>query len=83
MKLNNTTIGVINISLAYTLWGIGPFFYKFLEHLPTFEIVSFRVVWSLFFLVVIVLMSKKINTIKSVSNNSCCYSGFSSFISNI
>ncbi|ASK78989.1 protein RarD [Paraphotobacterium marinum] len=69
MKLNNTTIGVINISLAYTLWGLGPLFYKFLEHLPTFEIVSFRVVWSLFFLLVIILMSKKINTIKSIIYN--------------
>lgn len=69
MKLNNTTIGVINISLAYTLWGLGPLFYKFLEHLPTFEIVSFRVVWSLFFLLVIVLISQKINTIKSIFYN--------------
>jgi len=35
---------------AYTLWGVLPLYFKALGHVPPTEIVSHRIIWSLFFL---------------------------------
>jgi len=43
---------------AYTLWGVLPIYFKLLETLPAMEIVAHRVLWSLPFLAILILLSK-------------------------
>jgi len=40
--------------LAYFVWGFFPVFFKQVKHLPALEVVSHRIVWSLFFLVLLI-----------------------------
>jgi chloramphenicol-sensitive protein RarD len=43
---------------AYALWGILPIYFKTIEVLPAVDIVAHRVIWSLPFLAVLILVSR-------------------------
>lgn len=42
---------------AYVIWGLAPIFFKLLSQIPTYEIIAHRVIWSLFFIIIIVSFS--------------------------
>lgn len=41
--------GILLATTAYTLWGILPFYWKMLDHVPAYEILCHRMLWSLAF----------------------------------
>ncbi|HDP67378.1 MAG TPA: EamA family transporter RarD [Candidatus Marinimicrobia bacterium] len=41
--------GILLAITAYTLWGILPFYWKLLDHVPAYEILCHRMLWSLVF----------------------------------
>lgn len=41
--------GIFFAIAAYTLWGILPFYWKRLDHVPAYEILCHRMLWSLVF----------------------------------
>ena len=43
---------------AYALWGVLPIYFKTIEALPAVDIVAHRVIWSLPFLAVLILVSR-------------------------
>ncbi|HEX6661020.1 MAG TPA: EamA family transporter RarD [Sphingomicrobium sp.] len=43
---------------AYALWGVLPLYFKALRHIPAFDIVAHRVLWSLPFLAALVALAK-------------------------
>ena len=43
---------------AYALWGVLPIYFKIIEALPAVDIVAHRVIWSLPFLAVLILVSR-------------------------
>jgi chloramphenicol-sensitive protein RarD len=47
--------GVIYGVAAYGLWGIFPLYFKAIKDVPTLEVLAHRVIWSLAFLVVLML----------------------------
>ncbi|MFD1064593.1 EamA family transporter RarD [Oceanobacillus locisalsi] len=49
--------GAVITFLAYLLWGIFPIYWKFLEHVPAGEVLAHRIVWSLVFMVFLVLVT--------------------------
>lgn len=44
---------------AYLLWGLLPIYWKLLKQASALEILSHRVIWSLFFLLLLLIVSKK------------------------
>ncbi|MGD9509937.1 MAG: EamA family transporter RarD, partial [Geminicoccaceae bacterium] len=38
--------GLVMAATAFTLWGVYPFYFKALEHVPPLEIVAHRIFWS-------------------------------------
>ena len=50
--------GYIYAILAYFIWGLSPIFWKQLEHLPTMEILTYRIFWSLIFIWSYILIFK-------------------------
>ena len=42
--------GILLAIFAYTLWGLLPIYWKSIQHLPPFEILCHRIVWSFLFL---------------------------------
>ena len=45
--------GVLFGLLAYTWWGLGPLFFKLLQHLPAVTVLAHRVVWSVVFMALV------------------------------
>ncbi len=59
-------IGVISASAAFLIWGFSPIYFKVLRVVPAFEILMHRVVWSLLFLLPLILISGQWNEFKAV-----------------
>ncbi|HBK3326665.1 TPA: EamA family transporter RarD [Vibrio parahaemolyticus] len=53
---NNTRQGVLFALGAYGIWGVAPIYFKLLGDIAPYEILSHRVIWSLFFSVILVLL---------------------------
>ncbi len=54
--------GVILAIGAYFLWGLFPFYWKQLQIVPAKEIVAHRIIWSLVFLCVSLILLKRTST---------------------
>jgi len=54
-KQNEAFAGVLNAVGAFLIWGLCPIYYKALAHVPAFEILLHRMVWSFLFLFPIVI----------------------------
>lgn len=44
--MNEPVKGVLAIIAATIIWGLAPLYYKLLEHIPPFELLSHRTFWS-------------------------------------
>ncbi len=53
------TTGLLIGVLGYLLWGIFPLYFILLDSVPPIEIVAHRIIWSLIFVVIIVLIGKQ------------------------
>lgn len=53
---------------AYAMWGFFPIYWKLLKHVPAIELLSHRIAWSFFFLVIVILISKQWNEFRSLIN---------------
>ena len=54
---------------AYFLWGVLPLYFKAIVHVPALEIVSHRIIWSLFFLGALATLWKKWAPIRAAVTN--------------
>ena len=57
---SNQARGIISAICAYLLWGFLPIYWKLLRQAPALEILSHRVIWSLFFLLVFLIAARKL-----------------------
>ncbi|WP_417897663.1 EamA family transporter RarD [Bacillus haimaensis] len=55
-------LGIAFAALSYMLWGILPLFWKLVDEVPASEILAHRIVWSLVFMVIILLLLKKFSS---------------------
>lgn len=60
MKFQPAVSGTFFGALAYLIWGLSPIYWKELNRVPAFEIITHRIVWSFLFLFLIILASKQI-----------------------
>src|SRR4051794_13815325 len=51
---------------AYALWGVLPIYFKLIEVLPATDIVAHRILWSLPFLAVLILISRGWSKVREV-----------------
>jgi chloramphenicol-sensitive protein RarD len=54
----NSRTGFVLGLAAYALWGVLPIYFKIIEVLPATDIVAHRVVWSIPFLAILILLSR-------------------------
>ncbi|MFO6423133.1 EamA family transporter RarD [Motilimonas sp. KMU-193] len=55
-SLIETRKGIFFALSAYTFWGVAPIYFKALDSVPAYEILSHRVIWSSILLLFIVLL---------------------------
>ena len=53
MDAKQTRQGVLLALAAYFIWGIAPAYFKLIYYVPADEILTHRVIWSFFFMVVL------------------------------
>jgi chloramphenicol-sensitive protein RarD len=54
-----TAAGVLYAGMAFFIWGISPVYWKAMQPVPAFEIVTHRVVWSFAFLIGLTLIQHR------------------------
>ncbi|KYG29303.1 EamA family transporter RarD [Alkalihalobacillus trypoxylicola] len=52
-------IGIISGLGSYLLWGVFPIYWKLLEHIDPLVVLAHRVIWSLCFVLIIILVSNQ------------------------
>ncbi|NEU30476.1 EamA family transporter RarD [bacterium LRH843] len=57
---NGHSTGVIAAIVAYIIWGVLPLYWKLLDHLSAIEVLAQRIIWSLVFMVVLLLVQKQL-----------------------
>jgi len=67
---NSITIGVFYAVAAFTFWGFLPLYWRFLNQIPTGEILAHRIFWSFIFLSGILTFNGRLNVLKQVIMNS-------------
>ena len=48
--------GILYAVCAYTLWGFAPIYFKLLDNVPAAEILLHRVIWSFFFVTILIAL---------------------------
>ncbi len=62
----NAKKGVLLAIGAYTMWGVAPIYFKSITFVPALEILSHRVIWSFFFLAIIIHFSHQWRNVASI-----------------
>ncbi|WP_252180432.1 EamA family transporter RarD [Endozoicomonas sp. 4G] len=60
--LSGFSLGVV----AFALWGLGPIYFKVLEHVPPLEVLGHRVFWSAFVLLVLLKITGTMSELKQI-----------------
>ena len=59
MDPKQTRQGVLLALAAYFIWGIAPAYFKLIYYVPADEILTHRVIWSFFFMVALISISRQ------------------------
>ncbi|AIU90067.1 EamA family transporter RarD [Pectobacterium odoriferum] len=59
MNAQQTREGIFFALGAYFIWGIAPVYFKLLEHVPPNEILTHRIIWSFFFMLILLTIGRK------------------------
>jgi len=78
----NAKKGVLLAISAYVMWGIAPIYFKTITFVPAMEILSHRVIWSFFFLAIIIHFSHQWRNVVSIfrSKSKLAYLGTTSLL---
>ncbi|MGX9738954.1 EamA family transporter RarD [Pseudocitrobacter corydidari] len=66
MDAKQTRQGVLLALAAYFIWGIAPAYFKLIYYVPADEILTHRVIWSFFFMVALISISRQWPTVKAL-----------------
>lgn len=64
MSQHHSRSGFVFALSAYLIWGLAPLYFKWLEHVPAIEIIAHRIVWSLLLLLVILMITGKLASLR-------------------
>jgi chloramphenicol-sensitive protein RarD len=62
--------GILAAVAAYTMWGFFPIYWKWLQTVPSLEILSHRIVWSFFMLAIVLAIKPEKRWIGELLHNS-------------
>ncbi len=66
MDAKQTRLGVMLALAAYFIWGIAPAYFKLIYYVPADEILTHRVIWSFFFMVALISVSRQWPQVKKL-----------------
>ncbi|AWH88786.1 EamA family transporter RarD [Limnobaculum parvum] len=69
MESQQTRQGILFALAAYCIWGIAPAYFKLIDYVPANEILTHRVIWSFFFMILLISISRQWNTVRQACRN--------------
>ncbi|MBN3523326.1 EamA family transporter RarD [Paenibacillus apiarius] len=63
IKQGEYSMGVLATGLSYLLWGVLPIYWKSVGSVPAGEVLAHRIIWSLVFMLLILLLLGKLKTV--------------------
>ncbi|MGO2100888.1 EamA family transporter RarD [Vagococcus salmoninarum] len=64
-KISNQQWGMIAGILAYAMWGVLPFYWKSLSSVAPLAVLSYRVIWSCGFMLLVLVLSRQVTNFVS------------------
>ncbi len=64
-----TRQGILFALAAYFIWGIAPAYFKFIHYVPADEILTHRVIWSFFFMVALISISRQWPQVRRITQS--------------
>lgn len=58
--------GLVFALTAYITWGMAPIYFKFLVSISSVEVIAHRIVWSVFFLLLVLVITKQLSQLKQL-----------------
>ncbi|MBW7984489.1 EamA family transporter RarD [Enterobacillus tribolii] len=68
MDAQQTRRGIMFALAAYFIWGIAPAYFKLIQQVPAPEILTHRVIWSFFFMIALLSLSRGWGKVKALFN---------------
>ncbi len=66
MDAKQTRLGVLLAPAAYFIWGVAPAYFKVIWYVPADEILTHRVIWSFFFMLALISVSRQWHSVKTL-----------------
>ncbi len=66
MEKSEFNKGVIYALTAYSLWGIAPLYFKYIDYIPAPEILMHRIIWSFALLLLMVVIGGQVAEVKKL-----------------
>ncbi|WP_369309075.1 EamA family transporter RarD [Providencia rettgeri] len=66
MSQQNTTKGVLCALGAYFIWGVAPIYFKSIQEVPAEEILTHRIIWSFFFMLLLLTVTRHWDYLRQV-----------------
>lgn len=66
MDAKQTRQGVLLALAAYLIWGIAPAYFKLIDYVPADEILTHRIIWSFFFMIALISISRQWHQVKQL-----------------
>lgn len=66
MDAKQTRQGVLLALAAYFIWGVAPAYFKVIGYVPADEILTHRIIWSFFFMIALISVSRQWPQVKKL-----------------
>jgi chloramphenicol-sensitive protein RarD len=66
---DQTLVGAGAALAAFSLWGIFPIYFKAVSHIPAFEVLAHRIVWTVVFVGLIIILKGSLNNVRAAFHN--------------
>ncbi|PVZ86368.1 EamA family transporter RarD [Serratia sp. S1B] len=69
MDAKQTRQGILFALAAYFIWGIAPVYFKLIQQVPADEILTHRVIWSFFFMLILISLGRHWPKVRAACRN--------------
>lgn len=69
MDKQQTRQGIFFALAAYFIWGLAPAYFKLIQQVPADEILTHRVIWSFFFMLILLTVSRHWPQVRDACKN--------------
>ena len=66
---DQSLVGAFAALAAFSIWGFIPLYFKAVSHLPAFEILAHRIVWTVFFVGMLIIITGNFKNVHAVFAN--------------